>query len=260
MAVDLIGPWTIIIGNDKYDFNALTSIDTTTNLTEVIQVTEKTSMHVQNKFEQSWLSRYPQIMHCVHDNGREFTGFEFQQLLQILQIKDVAMTSRNPQSNAICERMHQTVGNVLRTLLYANPPHNLQEANDLVDSALATAIHALQTNVSSALGTSPGALAFACDMFLNVPLTADWIAIHEHREQLVNENLRHQNNKRHFHDYVQGQKVLKFIYDPTKLGRRTEGSYVIQQVHVNGTVSIQICEGVRERINIRRVKPYNEPT
>ena len=85
--------------------------------------------------------------------------------------------------------MHQTVGNVLRTLLYANPPHNLQEANDLVDSALATAIHALQTNVSSALGTSPGALAFARDMFLNVPLTADWIAIHEHREQLVNENL-----------------------------------------------------------------------
>ena len=260
VAVDLIGPWTIIIGNDKYDFNALTSIDTTTNLTEMIQVTEKTSMHVRNKFEQSWLSRYPRPIRCVHDNGREFTGFEFQQLLQILQIKDVATTSCNPQSNAICEQMHQTVGNVLRTLLYANPPHNLQEANDLVDSALATAIHALQTNVSSALGTSPGALAFARDMFLNVPLTADWIAIHEHREQLVNENLRHQNNKRHSHDYVQGQKVLKFIYNPTKLGRQTEGPYVIQQVHVNGMVSIQICEGVRERINIRRVKPYNEPT
>ena len=103
VAVDLIGPWTIIIGNDKYDFNALTSIDTTTNLTEMIQVTEKTSMHVQNKFEQSWLSRYPQPIRCVHDNGREFTGFEFQQLLQILQIKDVATTSHNPQSNAICE-------------------------------------------------------------------------------------------------------------------------------------------------------------
>ena len=118
--------------------------------------------------------------------------------------------------------MHQTVGNVLFTLLYANPPHNSQEANDLVDSALTTAIHALQTNVSSVLGTSPGAFAFARDMFLNVPLTADWIAIHEHREQLVNENLQCQNNKRQSYDYVQGQKVLEFIYDPTKLGRWTE--------------------------------------
>ena len=103
MAVDLIGPWTIIIGNDKYDFNAPTSIDTTTNLTEVIQVTEKTSMHVRNKFEQSWSSRYPQPIRCVHDNHREFTGFEFQQLSQILQIKDVALTRRNPQCNAIRE-------------------------------------------------------------------------------------------------------------------------------------------------------------
>ena len=47
VAVDLIGPWTIIIGNDKYDFNALTSIDTTTNLTEMIQVIERTSMYVK---------------------------------------------------------------------------------------------------------------------------------------------------------------------------------------------------------------------
>ncbi len=29
--------------------------------------------------------------------------------------------AKNPQSNAVCERMHQTVGNVLRTLLHGNP-------------------------------------------------------------------------------------------------------------------------------------------
>jgi hypothetical protein len=36
-------------------------------------------------------------------------------LLEISSIKDVYSTSKNPQSNAICERMHQTVNNVLRT-------------------------------------------------------------------------------------------------------------------------------------------------
>jgi hypothetical protein len=32
------------------------------------------------------------------------------------------MTIKNPQSNAICERMHQTAGNVLCTLKLAHPP------------------------------------------------------------------------------------------------------------------------------------------
>jgi hypothetical protein len=28
----------------------------------------------------------------------------------------------------VCERMHQTVGNVLRTLLHGNPPQNIANA------------------------------------------------------------------------------------------------------------------------------------
>ena len=73
VAVDLIGPWTIVIGNTEYEFNALTSIDTTINLVEMIRVDEKTVSHVRDKFEQSWLSRYPWPERCVHDNGGEFT-------------------------------------------------------------------------------------------------------------------------------------------------------------------------------------------
>jgi hypothetical protein len=41
---------------------------------------------------------------------------EFQTLLQNCHIRDVCTTAKNPQSNAVCERMHQTVGNVLRTI------------------------------------------------------------------------------------------------------------------------------------------------
>ena len=93
-------------------------------------------------------------------------GFEFQQLLHTLHIKDVPVTSHNPQANAICERMHQTVGNVLRTLLYVNPPQNLGQANELIDSALAPATHAMRANVHTGLRSSPEALAFGRDMFL----------------------------------------------------------------------------------------------
>ena len=61
--------------------------------------------------------------------------------------------------------MHQTVGNILRTLL-------------------------------PTLGSSPGSLVFHRDMFLNIPLIADWHAITQKREHLVNENLIRENNKR----------------------------------------------------------------
>ena len=132
----------------------------------------------------------------------EFTGCEFQTLLQTLHVKDVPTTSYNPQANAICERMHQTVGNVLRTLLYSNPPTTVEGAQELVDEALATAMHAMRTNVATALGSSPGSLVYNRDMFLDVPLQADWRLIQQRREHLVDKNLRRQTAKRRTYDYV----------------------------------------------------------
>jgi hypothetical protein len=78
-----------------------------------------------------------------------------------LSIKDVCLTSKNPQSNVICERMHQAVTNVLRTLVHTHPPQNMTQARDIIDNALATAMHAMQTTVANTLGSTPGALAFS---------------------------------------------------------------------------------------------------
>jgi transposase InsO family protein len=259
VAIDLIGPWKIPINNWTYEFNALTCIDTVTNLTELVRIDNKTAEHVRTQFERCWISRYPLPRNCIHDNGGEFTGFAFQQLLEGLGIKDVPTTSRNPTANAICERMHQTVGNILRTTIYTNPPNTVTQARNLVDDALATAMHAMRSCVATTLGSSPGALVFGRDMFLNIPLTADWHLIARHREQLINESLRRQNLKRRTYDYVVGQKVLKKVHEPTKLGERTEGPYTIVTVHVNGTVSIELSPGIIERINIRRIIPYREP-
>jgi hypothetical protein len=100
-----------------------------------------------------------------------------------------AQPAKNLQSNAICERMHQTVTNVLRTLVQTNPPQNMTQARHIIDDALATAIHAMQTTIATTLESTPGALAFAHDMFLNLLLIADWQAIARNCEHHVNENL-----------------------------------------------------------------------
>jgi hypothetical protein len=90
------------------------------------------------------------------------------------------------------------------------------DAKEYIDEALSITMH-------STLGSSPGSLVFNRDMFLNIPLIADWHAITKRQEHLVNENLMHENRKRRRHDYAIDQQVLKKWYKPTKLGPRTCG-------------------------------------
>ena len=85
--------------------------------------------------------------------------------------------------------MHQTVGNILRSLLHVKPPERVGDAKELITEALSMAMHAMRSSVHTTLGSSPGSLVFNRDMFLNIPLIADWHAITTKREHLVNENL-----------------------------------------------------------------------
>ena len=258
---DLIGPWKVQTRTGRiYEFSALTSVDRVTGLAELIRIDNKTSEHVARKFEESWLSRYPRPFSCCHDNGGEFSGWEFQKLLNDFGIKDIPTTSRNPASNGICERMHLTVGNVLRTLIHTQPPGTLADAKTLIDSALATASHAIRTNISQATGYSPGALAFHRDMLLDVPLVIDLLQVRDKRQIMVDENLRRVNAKRSSYDYQPGQKILKKKHEWTKLGERWDRPFEIKKVHVNGNVTIDLRQGVTERLNIRRIKPYRAPT
>ena len=181
---------------------------------------------------------------------------EFQQKLQQHGIDDIPTTSRNPQGNSVCERMHQTVANVLRTTKRLNPPQNEQQARQLIEDALATTVYATRASVSSALNTSPGNLVFRRDMFLDLPLHADLVLIRDRRQQLIDENLRRQNERRREYRYEVGQEVLIKAIDPKKLDPRAHGPYVIQKVYQNGTIDVARNAHVIERLNIRRVIPF----
>jgi hypothetical protein len=132
----------------------------------------------------------------------------------------------------------------------------MAQARDIIDDALATAMHGMQTTVATTLGSMPCALPFARDMFLNVPLIADKQAIVRTCEHHVNENLQCANRKRLQYDYALGQQVLKKVHNPTKLGVKMEGPYTIECVHINGNLTILLHEGITGRINICRVLPY----
>jgi len=155
--VDLIGPWVVQVRGNPYEFSALTAIDTVTNLVELVRIDDKMSDNVARKYAQCWLAQCLWPQRCIHDPGGEFTGIEFQTLLE--------------------KWMHQTVGNILGTLLHGEPPQNIANAKDYVDEALSIAMHAMRVGIHLTMGSSPGNLVFNRDMFLNIPLIADWHAI-----------------------------------------------------------------------------------
>jgi hypothetical protein len=67
----------------------------------------------------------------------------------------------------------------------------------------------MHTGIHATLGSSPGNLVFNRDMFLNIPLIADWHDVTQKHEHLINENLMRKNYKQKRYDYVPNQKVLK---------------------------------------------------
>jgi hypothetical protein len=234
----LIGPWKVKIGEGEVEFNALMCIDPVTNLVEIIRINDKTAAHITQQLENLWLSRYPQPNRCIHDNGGEFIGEAGQTLLQQHGVEDVPTTLRNPQANSVCERMHQTVANVLCTTLTLNPQQNEQQVIQIVEDALVTTVYATGCSVLRSLGTSPGNLIFHHDMFIDLPLVADLIQIRDCRQQLIHENLRQQNAKRREYHYAVGQEVLIKSVDPTKMEPKAHGPYVIQQVYTNGALDV----------------------
>jgi transposase InsO family protein len=256
VAVDTIGPWEIVIDGETHKFYALTIIDTVTNLVELTRVSSTRASEAATQLEITWLMRYPRPVRMIHDQGTEFTGEAFQRVLRIYGIRNAPIGTRNPQANAICERMHQVVGNVLRTLLHTNPPQNMNDAEALVDYALATASHALRSTVHRTMGVSPGSLVFHRDMFIDIPYVADLLLLRDKRQALIDYNLRRENNRRRNYDYQVGDQVLEILPAPTKLGHRTTGPFPILQIHTNGTVTIQRSPGLRDRLNIRRLRPF----
>jgi hypothetical protein len=192
----------------------------------------------------------------MHDYGSEFK-LHFCALCKTYGMRKRKPTSgKNPQANAILERIHAVFTNMLHTA-ELNMAKSVKASDiDVFLSDAAWAIHSTYHTVPKA---SPDAAIFGKDMFFDIPFIADWKKIGEHRQRLTDLNTARENKVRIVYDYKVGQKTLlwnKGILCKAE-SRYLKDPWTITSVHTNRTITVQ-CRNKSERMNIWRFKPFEE--
>ena len=287
LCVDLIGPYTLK-GRDgtQIDFMCLTMIDPATSWFEVVELPvvkhaqttpttrgkgkstintdytvdkqtyfDKSSSQISQLVYNTWLCRYPRCQQIIYDNGSEFK-LHFAALCDSYGIKRKPTSVKNPQANAILERVHQVLMNMLRT-------SELDMADSVEPEDISTFLNdaawAIRSTYHTVLKASPGAAIFGRDMLFDIPYLADWHKIGENRQKLTDQNTLRENKVRVDYDYKVNEKVL---IAKDGILRKTESRYdtvpwTIMTVHTNGTITVR-RGNKSQRINIRRVTPFYE--
>ncbi len=92
----------------------------------------------------------------IYDNGSEFK-LHFQSLCNTYGIKHKPTSVKNPQVNAILERIHAVLGNMLRT--FKLDMAKMVKSSD-IDVFLSDAAWAIRSTYHTVLKASPGAAIF----------------------------------------------------------------------------------------------------
>ena len=241
-------------GNTVY-LQAITMIDPATGWVEIRAVPSARADLVANQVELAWLTRYPLPTKVVLDRGNEFLA-EFKNMIEHdYGIKVRPITTRNPQANAILERVHQTIGNIIRTFKIQNM---VLDDDNPWDGILASTMFALRATVHTTTQHTPAQLVFGRDSVLNVQHEANWQLIKERKQKLINRGNIQENKSRLDHVYKIGDKVLLKNAWKTKFNQDSYlGPYTITAVRDNGTVRAR--HGiVTDTYNLRNITPYRE--
>ena len=237
LCIDLIGPYTIGKGKSEMILHCLTMIDPATGWFEIVEIPHKQADVVINILEFQWLTRYPWPTEVVMDRGREFAAEVSQTLTHEYGCAKKLITTQNPQANAMVERGHQMVHNMLRT-------SGLQDTTELSDDfgfkgILAAVRRAVNSTVHTTLQATPTQLVFARDALLNVSFQADWEYIKDRKQKRILQNNKRENATRREHTYSVGDQVM-VKQDPSRKHGEPQfrGPYTVSQVNDNGTVKL----------------------
>eukprot|EP00957_Ditylum_brightwellii_P146889 11182621-Ditylum_brightwellii.AAC.1 len=120
-------------------------------------------------------------------------------------IKHKPITTRNPQTNSIVQRAHQTIGSLLCTF---EPGSAKLDPKYLWSRILRAIMFVLWSTIHTTHKANQMELVFGRDTMLNVMHLANWHVIQEHRQHLTKKNDKQENAKQRLHEYQFNDKVM----------------------------------------------------
>jgi hypothetical protein len=212
-------------------------IDPATGWFEIVEVPKKRADYISNLIEINWLTRYPWPTEIIMDRGSEFAAEVRKMLNKEYPIKRKLITTRNPQANAVIERIHQVVHNMIRVQAISGKK-DVKETYKL-EGVLAAVRSAVLSVVHTTTRATPTQLVFGRDALLNISFEADWQYIKERKQRRIVQNNRKENSKRIPHEYKPGDEVMIRLNPSRKHGEaQFEGPYTVARVNDNGTVQL----------------------
>ena len=203
--------------------------------------------------EQEWLRRYPRPSRIIYDAGGEFDNDTFRQLCMTWYINPAPITVKNPRANAIVERMHRVLGDMIRAQLTKR-----HHSEDPIRDMLSAAAYGIRATVHGITRHSPSQLAYGKDMILRTNVETNFHMIRQRREAAIQNNNQRENRRRIAHRYQEGDKVLILSGGMDPKLKLHEGPFKVLSVdRATGTLRIQRKNYI-EPINIRRVRQFFE--
>lgn len=259
LCIDLIGPYKIAHKRkEDLKLQCLTMIDPATGWFEIVQLPKdnkgepiKRADVIANLLEQTWFTRYPWPEKVICDRGSEFMAEVKTMLKEEYGCKVAQITTRNPQGNSMLERIHQTIGNMIRTA-------RITDEEDPFSGILSAVAFATRATIHTTNGATPSQLVFGRDAILNTRFEANWALIRERKQKQINRDNKRENSKRKEHHYRVGDKIIVKNDPSRKYGEdQYIGPYTITHVYDNGTVRYHTGR-LQDTINIRNISPYHE--
>ena len=186
------------------NLQAVTKIYSATGWIEIYTVPSAEADFVANQVELAWLTRFPPPSKIIMDRGNEILAV-FREMIIINVIIEKPVTSSDPQANAILEKVHETVGDILHTFKVQSMV--LDDENPW-DAILASTMLALRATLYTSTKYSSAQLMFGRDTIINQRHCVDWERNRKREQVLINKGNEHENRNQINHIYKQGRKLL----------------------------------------------------
>ncbi len=156
---DVIGPLPITVKHNRF---IITMIDYFSKWAEAFALPNHKAETVADSIIKWWIAHHGIPVRIHSDNTLAFRGYVVTQVKKMLSMKGTFTTLYRPQSNCLCDRMNQTIENIIKC--------TVREEGTTWDKSLDLVMKAYRATPQTSTGLTPNMLVTGKEMNMRVDL------------------------------------------------------------------------------------------